>query len=120
MTKLKEIWSKKWKILEGIWYNHVIFKLNKTHWAYREVKIRRSECASCEFLDKDGSGPEAVIKGKPACGICGCNIKELTACLSCSCSLSDVSENPKWKAISLKKDYLIEEKIDKLDNGNKD
>jgi len=108
MTKLSKIWHSKWKILEGIWYNHIVFFFNKTHWAYHEVKKRREACLSCPYFDKDGTGPNVVVDGQPSCGICGCVIVELTACLSCDCS-DDAT--PRWRALKLKQEEVIEEKI---------
>jgi len=114
MKKLQKIWAKKWKILEGVWYNHIVFTFNKKHWAFKKVDERRQICAGCPFLDADGSSENTVIKGKPACGICGCNIKELTACLSCNCS----ADQPYWTAINIKDDYKIEAAIDIKDKQN--
>lgn len=94
MTKLKKIWESKWHILEGIMNSLVIWiSPGKS----KRVKSRREICSVCIHYDKNGSGPNAAIEGKPACGICGCNIKLLTACLSCECSLTDIGEEPKWK-----------------------
>lgn len=111
MTKLNKIWKSRYKILEGIWYNHIVFFFNKTHWAFREVNKRRNICSECPNLDKEGVGENVVIRGKPNCGVCGCVITELTACLSCKCSLSEIEESPKWDSIFLKDDYKIESKI---------
>lgn len=111
MKKLKKIWKSRAKILEGLWYNHIVFFFNKKHWAFKLVQKRREICASCPMLDEKGTGPEVVIKGKPACGICGCNIKELTASLSSDCS----ADTPLWKGVSIKKDYEIEALIQTKD-----
>lgn len=115
MIKLKKVWREKWKILEGLWYNHIVFFFNKTHWAVRQVDQRRDICSDCPNLDLTGTGPNVVIKGHPACAICGCNIKELTACLSCSCSLTQIGQEPNWKPIKVKNDYKIESKIETKD-----
>lgn len=100
------MWKNKWKILEGVWYNHFVFYFNKTHWAKKLVEDRRLECSTCPNLDYFGKGDNVIIKGKPACGLCGCNIKEKTACLSCECDAQ------KWKSVKVKNDYLIEQKLD--------
>lgn len=96
MNKIKKAWRNKWKILEGLWYNHVVFLFNKKHWAAYEVEQRRAICAKCPLLDKEGKGENVLLPGLPSCGVCGCNIKELTACLSCECSYED---DPKWFAL---------------------
>jgi len=88
------VWNDKWSILEGFWNSVTIFvSPNKR----RTIKTRREVCSVCVHCDKKGERDNAFIKGKPACGICGCNIKILTACLSCECSLNDIGEEPKWK-----------------------
>lgn len=104
-NKGKTIWRNRKKILEGIWYNHVVFFFNKKHWAKREVEHRRNICDTCPYLDRIGRGNNVILKGQPACSFCGCNIKEKTACLSCECAHIE----PKWKAISIKNEHLIEE-----------
>lgn len=103
------IWKNKWKILEGIWYNHIVFHFNKTHWAKKLVEERRTICSTCKYLDRYGLSERVVLKGKPACSLCGCNIQEKTACLSCECPIEDF---PKWKGVKVKNDYLIEAKLD--------
>jgi hypothetical protein len=106
------IWKNRWKILEGIWYNHIVFYFNKKHWAKKLVEDRRKICASCPYLDKEGKEKKTIIKGLPACGLCGCNIKEKTACLSCQCTLGEFETVPRWEAVNIKNDYLIEAKLD--------
>lgn len=109
-----KIWKNKFRIIEGIYYNHIIFHINKLHWAKRLVDQRRLICSGCKHYDQYGTSKRVIITGKPACSLCGCNIKEKTACLSCNCSLIDNGKIPLWSSISIKNDYLIEEK---LDNG---
>lgn len=109
--KLMKIWKKKWKILEGLFYNHIVFYFNKKHWAKKEVEERRKICMSCPFLDRYGEAEVTVIKGKPACGICGCNIMELTASLSSECSATERGMFSKWKSINIKNSQKIEESI---------
>lgn len=115
MNKLKKVWKSKTKILEALWFNHVIFLINPRHWAKREVLKRRDVCKGCPFIDKEGKGENIVIKGKPGCGICGCNIYELTACISCDCSYE---ESPKWKALNIKNPYKVETDINLMDRRN--
>ncbi len=106
------IWKNKWKILEGIWYNHVVFFFNKKHWAINLVKHRRAICQECPHFDKHGFSELVVLKGLPACGLCGCNINEKTACLSCHCSLKDEGKAPKWEATT-EKQARVENQIQK-------
>lgn len=111
MTKLKKIWTSKWKILEGLWYNHVVFVFNKKHWAMKIVKQRRAICAVCPLLDKEGTGKNVILKGKPACSICGCSIRELTSSLSSDCSTIP----SKWEAVNRSDDYKLEAYINTKD-----
>ena len=61
---------------------------------------RKTICQSnkCGHYDKLGEGDKAYIKGKPACGICGCNIKFLINSMESHCSLQDIGQEPLWKA----------------------
>lgn len=93
---LKKIWKSKWKILDGVIHSLII---NFTPKIKKQIKQRRALCANCNYLDLTGTGELTVVKGEPACGICGCNIKLLTASLSSECSLSDIGQEPKWKKI---------------------
>lgn len=72
------------KIISGI----------KNSWfptAYVEsiAKKRSAICQSnvCGFYDKDGVMEITYLKGKSACGLCGCNERFKTRCLSCACEL---------------------------------
>lgn len=109
---IKKIWKNKWKILEALWYNHVIFRLDKLHWAKKQVEDRRIQCYLCPKLDREGQGDNVILKGHPSCSFCGCNIFELTACLSCECSWE---EKPRWKKIKIKDDYKFESRINTED-----
>ncbi len=106
-----KIWKNRKKILEGLWYNHVVFFFNKTHWARKLVEERRNQCATCPYLDKEGINDNTVLKGIPACSLCGCSISEKTACLSCNCTLKDYGLDHRWDAVNIKNDYLIEAKL---------
>lgn len=63
-----------------------------------ERRQRLAICKECTHYDEQGITKNVVIKGKPACDICGCNIKLLTACTTCECSLADIGEEPKWQS----------------------
>ena len=102
MNKIKRIWKNRCKILEGLWYNHVVFFFNKKHWAKKVVDLRRIECYTCPYLDRDGSGEKAIVKGSPSCSICGCLIWEKTASLSSDCAMVEIGKEPRWKAVKVK------------------
>lgn len=80
-----------YKIVNGIF--HFLFS------SRIESRKRLAICQSCIYFDQKGETEKVVLKGKPACSICGCNIKLLTACRACDCSLADINEEPKWTAI---------------------
>lgn len=61
-------------------------------------RTRICKSNKCGHYDKDGSGPNAFVKGKPACGVCGCNIKFLTSLPESTCSLQDIEQEPLWKS----------------------
>lgn len=90
---LKKIWTNRFKIWEGI--RNSIFKSD-----YVE-KIAAHRMAICEenicgFYDKDGTSEKTVVRGKSACGQCGCESSLLIRCLSCECSLGHLGLTPLW------------------------
>ncbi len=64
------------------------------------IKERSSICATnkCRYYDAQGSTDKAVIKGKPACAICGCNIAFLTSLPESRCSLHELNQTPLWES----------------------
>lgn len=86
---LRKIWKSRYKILEGLWAR--ITGKNRTL-----AEKRISICKGCKYYDKHGKSEMAVIKGEPACGICGCHLLTLVSCKSCTCSLEDINEKPLW------------------------
>jgi hypothetical protein len=96
--KIQKVWTNKWKILEGVWTNHIAWPFLKSY-LRNEIYQRRAQCFGCPHLDRFGTGENVILKHFPACSLCGCNIKEKTACLSCHCSLKDEGKKPRWKAI---------------------
>lgn len=84
------------KILNGIF--NFFFKSKIDRRTKLMIKNRISICKGCNHYDQKGLSKNAAIKGKPACDICGCNIKLLTACTTCECSLADIGEEPKWQS----------------------
>lgn len=88
---MKNIWKNRKKILEGL--------INWVTGKYRKIAKERQEiCKACVHYDKHGISDNVVIKGKPACDICGCSISLLSHAMSASCSLEDIDKVPKWKA----------------------
>ena len=91
--KIQELWKNKWKIIKALFYfiqNN--FKTRKLS------KERTAICKSnkCGHYDALGSSENAFIKGKPACEICGCNIKILTSSPESVCSLQELNQTPLW------------------------
>lgn len=112
-SSVKKIWKNKLKILEGIWYNHIVFFFNKKHWAIKIVQHRRAICHNCPFFDEKGVTERVIIRGLPSCSICGCNINEKTACLSCNCALKDKGKTALWDRIENKNISKIENNIER-------
>lgn len=96
MTRLKEVWQNKQKILQGI-SNYLLEKIGQGK-ASKMAKNRILICQSnkCGFYDKFGESSKVFIKGKPACGVCGCNIKLLTHSQDSKCSLWEIGQEPLW------------------------
>ena len=63
-------------------------------------KERLSICQTnqCRYYDAKGRSEIAVVKGKPACGICGCNLHLLTSLPDSICSLQELNKQPLWGA----------------------
>lgn len=68
---------------------------------------------TCSFYDPTGTSEKVILKGLPACSLCGCNTNEKTACISCHCALKDEGKQPLWDSIKVKNDYIIESQIEK-------
>lgn len=85
------------KILNGI-FNFLFGSRIRGRESYftKFVELRENICINCTYYDEDGTHENTVIKGKPACSICGCNIKLLTNCTDCVCSKEDIGEKPLW------------------------
>ncbi len=96
--KLTEILKKAWdnlpQIAEGF-YNAYVSQNKEIR---EEVMRRKAICEInvCGHYDAEGAGDNVILPGKPACGLCGCNIPAKPACLSCTCSLADIFEEPLW------------------------
>lgn len=84
------------KILNGVFNFFFGSKIKRRTKLMIESRIKI--CEVCPHYDYEGKTQNVVIKGKPACDICGCNINLLTACTECECSLSDIGEEPKWQS----------------------
>lgn len=97
-NKIITIWKNKWKIFEGL-YNRLFMKDSPE--IRKIVKERLAICQSnkCGLYDAKGEGDNVVMKGKPACGGCGCNASIKASCMSCHCFLADIGQEPLWKAI---------------------
>jgi hypothetical protein len=97
-NNLKNIWSNRKQILEGI-TNSLI----RDEFVEDVAKARLEICDNCP--NKDIEGTECVMPGsKPCCGLCGCSLTFKTRSLSSECP------DGKWKAL------MTEEEEDQLDN----
>jgi hypothetical protein len=94
-NNLKNIWSNRKQILEGI-TNSLI----RDEFVEDVARVRRELCDQCS-----SKGNECVVVGTgPCCNECGCSLGFKTRALSTECPLG------KWKAL------ISEEDEDKLDN----
>lgn len=95
-NKIKKIWKHKWEILKAIW----TLKFSKDKTVRLTIATRRSICMSnaCQKLDRYGTATDTIWKGKPACGVCGCNVLLKASYLPGECALKEVDQEPLWKA----------------------
>ena len=94
--KLKKIWNERMMILKAIYNKFFNFKERKE---INEMSIERSGICRmniCGHYDKDGSSPNAIVRGQEACGICGCNLSLMTKLKEANCSLVSINELPLW------------------------
>jgi hypothetical protein len=95
-THIKKAWQNKWYITQAFLTLH--FSTSKKVRA--TIATRRSICKSnaCGHYDKYGTTEKVVVRGKPACDICGCNTLLLVSYLKGECSLSELGLEPLWKS----------------------
>jgi len=93
---LLRIWKSKGQILEGI-VNKVFKREHIEEIALERLALRESNV--CGMYDADGSSERAVVKGKPACAGCGCQLEFKTRCMSCYCHLQDIGQHPLWVGV---------------------
>ena len=91
-----KIWKNKGKILEGI-KNSIFTTMQIRKVSKERLDICRQDL--CDQYDPLGEMPNAAVKGKESCGICGCLLKLKVKCLSCSCALEEQAKEPLWKAV---------------------
>lgn len=95
MSLLKQIWTERHKIMEGI-KNTVI----RDEFVESVADLRRQECDVCPSKGDDCAVPGTA----PCCNECGCSLAFKTRSLSSECPLG------KWEAL------VSEEEEDQLDN----
>lgn len=95
MIRLKKIWKNRNKILTGIFYS-----LFPNEYVESIAKKRSTVCRKnvCGFYDSLGIMEATILKGKSACGGCGCNERIKTRSLSSWCYLKDIGLTPLWEA----------------------
>jgi len=81
---LKEVWSKRHRILEGI-KNYMV----KTDHVEKIAEVRMSICKECPLIDLKGT--KCFAPGtQPCCGSCGCSLEFKTR------SVGDTCPEGKW------------------------
>lgn len=97
LENIRHLWKNKKKIIQGIWNSY--FGSDPTNKiAQNRLYICRTECP---YYDHDGSWEKAYVKGKEACGICGCNLEFLTHSMESQCSMIEIGKDPLWKAVTV-------------------
>jgi hypothetical protein len=112
---MKEVWKNKWKIIEGIWNSWF-----PSAYVTRIASKRALICASnkCGYNDEAGVSPKVVVKGSPACALCGCKRSYMVHSLSKECSLSLIGLTPLWKAEMSEKEEQEFQKKTGITNQN--
>lgn len=106
---LIELWKKKGKIFEGI--THSIFKREDVE-AIAEQRLAICRSNSCGYHDREGTSPNAVMKGSESCASCGCKLAWKTRALSDACPMDF------WKAVLTDtEDAVLKEKLG-MGDGN--
>lgn len=105
---LKTIWKHRKQILEGT-LNSIFTKDTVEQVANWRTEI--CETNICGYYDSEGISPKVVLKGSPACSICGCSIHLLTRSMSSKCSLHEIDLSPLWDQ------ELSEDEENNLNNG---
>lgn len=98
MTRLKVLLKKELYhlvvILKAIW---AYFTGSAEQYRHK----RESICIGCEYYDHEGKTKNVVIRGKPACSLCGCNIKLLTSSKESDCSRKEeLNQEPLWQHLN--------------------
>lgn len=99
--KIKEIWRNRNKIMQGIYNYFINFKERNEIKRMSLTRLNICRSNSCGYYDKLGESEKAFVKGKEACGVCGCNLKLLTSSQDSTCSLIDLGKIPLWKNTKL-------------------
>lgn len=87
----KKIWKNKLLIIKGVWNSWF-----PTPTIQEIAQYREEICMGCKYYDPKGESENAVLKGNPSCGICGCNIDYLTHSMESSCSREEIGDIPLW------------------------
>lgn len=79
IQKLKQVWSKRYRILEGL-KNYIL----KTEYAETISRTRMDICKECPLIDLKGASCFAPGT-QPCCSSCGCSLEFKTRSLEDSC-----------------------------------
>jgi hypothetical protein len=81
-------------IIEG-WANHLIPPEEIKEFISLTSQERISICETCPHHSSNKENYKTIRMDKH-CTICGCPLKALTKCLSCTCSLEELKQTPLW------------------------
>lgn len=100
MSRLKEILQKAWENREQIaegFYNAYISQDTEIK---AEAERRMSICQKCEYYDVTGTKEIVVVKGQPACLLCGCNSSLMCHSMSSKCSVYKIGLSLRWDSVT--------------------
>lgn len=95
--KLQKAWENRNQIVEGFYNAYISGNKEIQAEIQRRVTICRTNV--CGHHDPEGKGDNVILKGEPACGICGCHDLAKAGCMSCVCTLQDIGEKPLWEPL---------------------
>jgi len=95
--KLQKIWENKRGIAEGLYNTFLSHDPEIKAELARRVTICESNV--CGYYDAKGETEKVVVRGKPACALCGCNIQTKAAVMWLDCTLKEHGQTPLWEAL---------------------
>lgn len=99
--KIRKAWKNKKDICKGFYNRYLNFMDQKRIKEISEVRLAVCRLDLCGYYDKNGSSPNAVVKGSETCSGCGCRLKEKTSIPGATCYLAEINKTPLWESSTL-------------------